>query len=232
MPIFAHIQGVGMGIGALTGWATLIFAVLWAANDIPPFLLATSRMLFAMAFDRVLPEALADVDERFHSPINAIIATSVLGLLGAAGESGLFSEGGIYLGAAFKSFISAFGLTGTNLWDAFFYFSFAIAAFAFPIVKPEIFERAPFRHSKTVVMVMGALACAAQAFFLYSFLFSPYGGYDVLGLIRNPSFAGFAVWLSTIIILVVGVGFYYYYRSQAAVTGVDYTTIFAEIPPE
>ncbi|MFQ5885869.1 MAG: APC family permease [Anaerolineae bacterium] len=231
MPVFAQIQGVGMGIGALTGWATLFFAVLWAANDIPPFILATSRMLFAMAFDRVLPEGLANVDERWHSPINAIIATSVVALLGAAGESGLFSEAGIYLGAAFKTFMDGFGMMGSNLWDAIFYFSFAVAAFAFPIVKPEIFERAPFRASKTVVQVIGALAVLANLFFLYIFIFNE-RSYNLLGLLQNFTFAGFSVWLATIIIVVVGAGFYYYYRSQAAVTGVDYTTIFAEIPPE
>lgn len=231
MPVFAHLQGVGMGIGALTGWATLFFAVLWAANDIPPFILATSRMLFAMAFDRVLPEGLADVDERWHSPIKAVIATSVVALLGAAGEAGLFSKGGIYLGDAFKAFMDGFGLMGSNLWDATFYFSFAIAALAFPIVKPDIFERAPFKHGKTTVMVIGALASLAQLYFLYIFIFNP-RGYNLPGFIANPSFAGFSVWLATIIILVVGAGFYYYYRSRAAVTGVDYTTIFAEIPPE
>ena len=231
MPVFAQIQGVGMGIGTLTGWAILFFAVLWAANDIPPFILATSRMLFAMAFDRVLPEAIADVDERWHSPIKAVIATSVVALLGAAGESGLFSEAGIYLGATFKTFMDGFGMMGSNLWDAIFYFSFAVAAFAFPIVKPEIFERAPFRASKTVVQVIGGLAVLANLFFLYIFIFNE-RSYDLLGLLRNFTFAGFSVWLATIIIVVVGAGFYYYYRSQAAVTGVDYTTIFAEIPPE
>jgi len=231
MPVFAQIQGVGMGIGTLTGWAILFFAVLWAANDIPPFILATSRMLFAMAFDRVLPEAIADVDERWHSPVKAIIATSVVALLGAAGEAGLFSEAGIYLGATFKGFMDGFGLAGTNLWDAIFYFSFAVAALAFPIVKPDIFERAPFRASKTVVQVIGALAVLANLFFLYIFVFNE-RAYNLLGLLRDFSFAGFSVWLATIIIVVVGAGFYYYYRSQAAVTGVDYTSIFAEIPPE
>ncbi len=232
MPVFAHIQGVAMGIEALTGWATLFFAVLWAANDIPPFILITSRMLFAMAFDRVLPERLADVNERWHSPINAIIATSVVALLGAAAESGLFSKAGIYLGDAFKAFIDGFGMAGTNLWDAFFFASFAIACIFFPLRRPGIFERAPFKHGKTTVMVIGALASLAQLFFIYSFVFTPRGGYYLPGLLREFTFSGFAVWLATLIILGVGIGFYYYYRSRAAVTGADYSTIFAEIPPE
>lgn len=232
MPVFAHLQGVGIGIGALTGWLTLVFAVCWAANDIPPFILATSRMLFAMAFDRVLPETLADVDERTHSPLNAILATSLVALLGAAAEAGLFAKGGIYLGDAFKAFIDGFGMRGSNVWDCIFYASFAIACVLFPLRRPDIFARAPFKHGKTTVQVIGVLASLAQLFFLYAFLFTPHGGYYLQGLFANPTFAGFSVWLATIIILGVGIGFYYYYRSRAAVTGVDYTTIFAEIPPE
>jgi APA family basic amino acid/polyamine antiporter len=227
MPVFAHIQGVGMGIGALTGFLTLVFAVLWAANDIPPFILTCSRMLFAMAFDRVLPEKIADVNERWHSPVNAVIATSFVALLGAAGESGLFSEGGIWLGSGFKAFFDGFGLMGSNLWDAIFYASLAIAAFVFPIVKPRVFERAPFRASKTTVQIIGALGALANLFFLYIFVFNP-RAYDLPGLIREPTFAKFAVWLATIIILVVGLAFYYGRKGK----GTDYSTIFAEIPPE
>ena len=231
MPVFAHMQGVGMGLGPLVGWLTLIFAVLWAANDIPPFILSCSRMLFAMAFDRVLPEKIADVNERTHSPVNAIIATSIAAVLGAAGEAGLFSEAGIWLGATWKSFIDGFGLGQTNLWDAIFYASFALAAFAFPIVKPELFDKAPFRASKTVVQVITGLGVLANLFFLYIFLVNP-RAYDLPGLLSDFTFAKFASWLATIIIALVAIYFYYSQKRKAKVTGVDFSTIFTEIPPE
>jgi amino acid transporter len=231
MPVFAYIQGVGMGIGPLIGWLTLAFAVLWAANDIPPFILSCSRMLFAMAFDRVLPERIADVNERTHSPVNAIIATSVVAVLGAAGESGLFSEAGIWLGETWKTFFDGFGLQASNLWDAIFYASFAVAAFAFPMVKPELFEKAPFRASKTVVQVIAGLGVLANLFFLYIFIFNP-RGYDVPGMLSDFTFAKFAPWLATIIVAVVAVYFYYSQKSKAEKTGIDHSTIFTEIPPE
>ena len=220
-----------MGIGALTGLLTLVFAVLWAANDIPPFILTCSRMLFAMAFDRVLPERLADVNERWHSPVKAVVATSVVAMLGAAGESGLFSQGGLWLGSGFKAFFDGFGLMGSNLWDAIFYASLAVAAFMFPIAKPDLFERAPFRASKRVVQIIGALGVLANLFFLYIFVFNA-RAYDLPGLIKDPSFDKFAVWLATIIILVVGLAFYYGRKGRARKTGADYSTVFAEIPPE
>jgi hypothetical protein len=40
------------------------------------------------------------------------------------------------------------------------------------------------------------------------------------------------VWYFTIILLVIGAIIYYYYRSKGTRTGVDYGTIYAEIPPE
>lgn len=231
MPVFAHMQGVGMGIGSLMGWLTLIFAVLWAANDIPPFILSCSRMLFAMAFDRVLPEKMADVNERWHSPVNAIIATSAVAIVGAAGEAALFSKDGIWLGETWRSFIDGFGVGPTNLWDAIFYASFALAAFLFPIVKPELFEKAPFRAGKAVVQVIAGLAVLVNLFFLYIFIVDPHA-YNLPGLLEKFTFAGFAGWLATIIIALVGIYFYYSSKRRATVTGVDYSTIFTEIPPE
>jgi amino acid transporter len=231
MPVFAHIQGAGMGAGTLVGWLTLIFAVLWAANDIPPFILSCSRMLFAMAFDRVLPEKIADVNEKYHSPVNAIIVTSAAAVLGAAGEAGLFSETGVWLGETWQSFINGFGVGPTNLWDAIFYASFAVAAFVFPSVKPELFEKAPFKASKAVVQVVAALAVLFNLFFLYIFVVDE-RAYNLPGFLEAPSFAGFAGWLATIIIALVAIYYYTSSKRKAKVTGVDYSTIFTEIPPE
>jgi amino acid transporter len=231
MPVFAHIQGAGMGMGTIVGWLTLIFAVLWAANDIPPFILSCSRMLFAMAFDRVLPESIADVNEKWHSPVKAIVATSAVAVLGAASEAGLFTEGGIYLGDTWLQFFNGFGLAGSNLWDAIFYASFALAAFVFPMVKPELFEKAPFKASKGVVQLVAGLGLLSNLFFLYIFIVNP-RAYDLPGLLAEFTFAKFAVWLATIIIALVAVYFYFSQKSKAKKTGVDYSTIFTEIPPE
>jgi hypothetical protein len=51
-------------------------------------------------------------------------------------------------------------------------------------------------------------------------------------MLREFTFDKFAVWLATIIIAAVGVYFYYSSKRKAEITGVDYSTIFTEIPPE
>ena len=88
----AAFTGTGMGLNSLN-WLLFIFGILWVANDIPPFILTASRVLFAMAFDRVLPASMASVNERFHSPVNATIMTGIFGLLGCFSESGIVSAG-------------------------------------------------------------------------------------------------------------------------------------------
>jgi len=39
-------------------------------------------------------------------------------------------------------------------------------------------------------------------------------------------------WIFTLLLLVVGAAIYFYYRSKGARVGVDYATIYTEIPPE
>ncbi len=235
MPMFAYLNVAHTGLASITGWLVLLFAALWAANDIPPFILTTSRVLFAMAFDRVLPERIADVNERWHSPVNAIIVTSAVALLGAATEAGLFREGGIYLGSVFESLIDGFGLSAVNAWDSLFFTSFAIALIAFPIRRPDLFERAPFRHSREVTIGIGVVAGAVNLYFFYLFALHPTvrgGELQALGLLTDFSLEKAMPTLVTLAIAIGVVAIYYYYKGRAAETGADYSTIFAEIPPE
>src|SRR5207245_10651923 len=48
---------------------------------------------FAMSFDRVLPAPLANINDRFHSPVNAVIVTGIVGILGCFSESGVVDAG-------------------------------------------------------------------------------------------------------------------------------------------
>jgi amino acid/polyamine/organocation transporter, APC superfamily (TC 2.A.3) len=64
-----------------------------------------SRLLISYSLDRILPNFFADINERFHTPIKAIIVTIILTLIGAvffvlpvtAGIALLLSAAGIAL---------------------------------------------------------------------------------------------------------------------------------------
>ncbi len=226
----AAMTGIGLGLGSLN-WLLFIFGVLWVANDIPPFILTASRILFAMAFDRVLPGSLANVNERFHSPVNATIVTGVFGLLGCFSESGVISTGGSWSpgGAAGGALNGVFsiGVAATDLFDAVFFTLFALALILLPYRKPQIYETAPFKiGGKSGMAAIGVLGVGANLVLDWVILTAPQDSYNILAPNSDNWFAiGFTVLLG-----LIGAGMYIYYKY--AKKDVDYSTIFAEIPPE
>lgn len=236
MPMTAaiYVYGTfGAGLAKFFGWLIMIFGMLWVANDIPPFILTCSRMVFAMAFDRVMPEALGEIDERWHSPVNAIVFTSIVAIvLGCTAEADFFSKAGVWLGSIVYAVINpGGGVVATDIWDVFFFFMVSVALVLFPLRKPEIFERSPYRHSRDVVIVLGVLSTLANLVVLLVIVFGPHG-WALLDALRAPTVANLAAFWFTILLALVGLGIYYYYQNRARVTGVDLSSIFAEIPPE
>jgi len=236
MPTFAGLVAYGQfgaGGGQLFGWLLLAFGALWVANDIPPFLLSCSRMMFAMGFDRILPEWVADVNERWHSPVNAIIITSVAALLGVVAEADLFGAAGLNIAFLHHPFgqewITPSGaVVATDMWDALFFIGVALACALFPSRMPEVFERAPWRQSKTTVQVLAWLAVAANVLLAAGIIFLPNGwGFGPL----TGNWISVPFWF-TVVLIVIASLVYFWGRSRAQRAGADLTTIFAEIPPE
>jgi len=219
MPMFVAMQAAGMGLKWFI-FLIVLFSMFWVANDIPPFILTTSRMIFAMAFDRLLPPRLADVNEKWHSPVNAVIFTSIVAIIfGCTAEADLFGKAGLNI-PALSTFTGALAVGVTDLWDVFFFGTVAVAAMLFPILKPEIFQRSAFRASKNVTIALGALAVLGNAF----------GGYVIA---KAMNFTGdWMAMLVTGLVLVTGLLLYWYYANEARRTGVNMKTIFTDIPPD
>lgn len=236
MPTFAGIVAYGQfgaAGGRLFGWLLLAFAALWVANDIPPFILTCSRMMFAMGFDRILPEWVADINEKWHSPVNAILVTSVAALLGVVAEAELFGPGGLNLSFIHHPFgqqwiSSAGAVVATDMWDALFFAGVALACALFPSRMPEVFERAPWRQSKGVVITLAWIAFAGNIAMSLLIILHPnaYGWGPLTGNWTSINF-----WF-TVVLILISLGVYYWGRSRAKRIGADLTTIFAEIPPE
>jgi APA family basic amino acid/polyamine antiporter len=224
MPVFAGIQAYGMSLafGRIVGWLLLIFGMLWVANDIPPFILSCSRMIFAMAFDRVLPERLADVNEKWHSPSNAIIATSVAALLGVVAESNLFAD----IPGIGTILSSGGAVVATDLWDIMFFTGVSISCAVFPNRMPEVFERSAYKQSKTLVQVLGWLSALVNIVLGLLLIFHPNAYGFGPGNWGSPNF-----WF-TVALIVIGFIVYTAGKNRATKTGADLSTIFAEIPPE
>ncbi len=231
MPMVAAMQAAGLGMGNWVMFLLVLFSAMWVANDIPPFILTTSRTVFAMAFDRMLPEAFADVSERFHSPTWAIVGVSVVAVFGAAAESDLFSSAGIGpgQGSLIYALINPGGaLTATDIWGGIFDTLVVLAALLFAYRKADIFERSPFRQSKTTLTVVGAAAVIANLWALWTFITHPKGWY-IFGITDLVTAMPF---IFSLVLILAAVAIYAYYANRNRVTGVDMRTIFATIPPE
>lgn len=226
LPVVAAFSAEGLGWGWIK-FLLPIFGLMWVANDIPPFIITSSRIVFAMSFDRVLPEKLAEVSEVYHAPTWAIWFAAATAIFGCAAESDIFPT---YLGADHilsKYISSGGGIVATDAWDAIFFWCASLAALLFPYVKPDIYKKSPFKPEVAglpLVAIVGAIALAGNTWLLYVLATNPYEALNPWGWAE-----GF--WM-TVIIVVVGLLIYYYYKTRGERVGVDYTTIYAEIPPE
>jgi len=221
MPVVAAFSAKGLGWDWLLALIP-IFAAFWVANDIPPFVLTSSRIIFAMSFDRVVPERLAAVNERFHSPINAVLLTMLVAFIGNAGESDILS----FLGPEnllFQYINSSTGVQATDLWDTIFFLLSSIAGLAFVLRKKgrDIFARSAYKPNLTLVTIVAVIAVAGNIW---------------LGYAEFPAIVasyGWNAWYFTVFLLVVGALIYIVYKYGVGQrTGADYTTIYAEVPPE
>jgi len=217
----AGITGIGLGLSSLN-WLVLIFAIFWVANDIPPFILTGSRILFAMAFDRVLPNSIANVNERFHSPVNATIITGVFAaVFGVVAETlSDYGSGTIAaaLGGASSPLYSFFanGVGNTDLFDGVFFTFFALSLVLLPLRKSraQIYDSAPVKYGgKTGMVTIGVIGVVANLFLDYMIASAEYSTAYTL-----------------VVFGVIGAIIYAYYKYGKK--DVDYSTIFAQIPPE
>jgi amino acid transporter len=236
--------GVASGIGA--GWflpALVIFALFWVMNDIPPFILAGSRIMFAMSFDRILPSKLANVNEKYHSPIWAIVVTGIIAFVGVLGEAeGDYSQIANF-SPALSSIVAA-GVPTTDLWDMAFFALFALTAIILPFRRKDIYDRSPFKPQigkLPLLAVIGAIAFLGNVVLMGVELYTP-SGYDLKdlwtaspgGLFDPAAFnsgASSPFWF-TIALLIFLTLFYVAYRARNRKAGVNYQTIYTQIPPE
>jgi len=214
----ASMVARGMGMS----WLSLLIAIagiIWLANDIPPFLLVASRTMFAMSFDRMMPEKLAEVSERWHAPTYSLIVTGIFGIVGCVAESGVQGLGPYF---AFASMV------GTNIYDAIFLTLFCLSAMLLPLERKEIHDRAAVRHSTGTVVILGFVATVLSAYCLLTFL-----GFFTDWLFPWPKdLAGWSSAIGFYGFIGIGLLMYIYYMYRNATKGIDMHTLYLSIPPE
>jgi basic amino acid/polyamine antiporter, APA family len=133
---------------------------LWFFGWVGTLFLSSTRVIFAAAFDRILPDRAAEVSEKRRVPVYSLI----LMLLPAAGLAAIY---------AYWSTFRTYTLDATLVIAVTYLFS-AIAVVALPFVKPDLWQASPASRIKIfgvqVVPVAGVVTIGLLGFNLYEWL--------------------------------------------------------------
>jgi amino acid transporter len=196
------------------GWAGTVF-------------LSSTRVIFAAAFDRILPEAVASLEPRTRTPIWAMILMVVPGLI----VSYFFVYNVPLGGSGFQSITLA-----STLVIAVTYLGSTIAAIVLPYVKKDLYRASPIAKYNVLgiplITVAGLVFGVFLVFLLYQWLLDPnalYGiGYSVneAGVKNSASLIFMGAMYLLAIVIYLGA------RMMRKSQGIDLDKVYKEIPVE
>jgi amino acid transporter len=184
---------------------------LWTMSGAIFNLVTNSRCVMAWSFDRLFPDAMSYVSDRFHTPAFSILFTAI----GA--------ELLLFLYSFYVSVVSF--MAGTTLGYVLTFGSTAVAGVLIPFNKKTraIYERARMRTLLRVPVITwaGLGTIGYLAMLGYALLTNATFG------VNSPQslLAIGAFWFAG---MVIGAGFYYGRKRQ----GIDIQRAFEDIPPE
>ncbi len=185
------------------GWAGTVF-------------LSSTRVIFAAAFDRVLPEAVATVEPRTRTPIWALALMVVPGLI----VSALY----VWNIADFASLTLM-----STLVIAVTFLGTTIAAILLPYTKKELYEASPIAKYRVagipLITIAGVIFAAFLLYLLYQWLVDPNELYGIS--YRNTASMIFMLVMYGLA-LIIFLAARFYRRRQ----GIDLRLVYKEIPVE
>jgi APA family basic amino acid/polyamine antiporter len=199
-------------IGALLILAFGAWFLGWAGT----LFLSSTRVIFAAAFDRILPERVADVSERRHVPVWALVLMLVPSLI----VSGFYA-----FTDTFKTLI-----LDATLVIAVTFFGTAIAAMVLPYRKKRMYENSAMARYKIggipLITVTGAITALFLGYNLYKWLWPPLDEGNLYAINNADSlmFMG-GMYLLALVIYVVA-------KVVRKNQGIDLSAIHKEIPVE
>ncbi|MEZ0290618.1 MAG: APC family permease [Sulfolobales archaeon] len=199
VPFYAAIAFSNVAVALLIGLAYF----LWYLNTVIPIWVGGVRGLFAMAFDRILPEKISEVSARWAAPTWANHITALLALFGA-----------------FMSLLENMGFEAAKALISFLDFSVflfvwptGLALMLVPWWRPELFERMIF-PSKILASAVGAIVFALGWFFM------------IITSYSNPMIV-----LINILVGLIGLIIFTAMSARNRARGIDPSKIYTQIPP-
>jgi amino acid transporter len=209
-PAYPELIGIASGSAVVGVIAILGFAIgliVW----LPQTLLLVSRNMFAWSFDRVMPDKLASVDARTHSPLWAIGVMLILSIASTA----------IYSFTTWFSSLSALlGLTLPLLVTAF-------AGMVLPYRRRDLVENSPYNQrvfGLPVLTVVGFLALVGFGAAVAVLLWDTNSG---ASLSKNPGKLELAL-----LVYAVGLIIWFVARAVRRRQGIDIDLSYKELPAQ
>jgi len=204
----------------LVGWAVhnqafqvilLLLMSLWFFAWVGTLFLSSTRVIFAAAFDRILPDGAAQVSEKRRVPVWSL----VLMLLPAVGLAALYS---------YNSTFHTYTLDATLVIAVTYLFS-AIAVVILPWRKPDLWAASPASRLKVagvpIVPAAGVVTIGLIGYCLYEWLSS-----SAYGVNNNDSL----IYMGAMYVLALAI--YIVARVVRSRQGIDLSLINKEIPVE
>lgn len=221
-PTYSEVASYATG-NAVVAFLLCFAFIFWAYAWLPGQILNASRNLLAYGIDGVMPSWLANVNERRHTPVNAL---TVMGL-GSIGALWLYTRPD----SPFKTLTGIFG----------FILSFCItsvAAIVLPYRQRKIWENSSVNWRLAgipVMSIVGVLSLIAAGFMGWDYLHDP-----LSGITATPTGGGgilfgsrsFDMFLLNILILLSGLVIYLVARWVQRRRGVNLDAAYGEIPVE
>jgi amino acid transporter len=217
-PVWSYpplLIGMWFGNSALGALLILVFGA-WFIGWAGTLFLSSTRVIFAAAFDRVLPEKVADVSEKRHVPYWAMALMLIPALIVSAFYAYSVTFRGYLFAATFVIVVTFFGTS--------------IAAAILPWRKKQLYENSPIAHYKVLgiplITISGTITALFLGWNIYKWAWPPFAEGNLYGINVPDSmyFMGGMYLLALVIYAIARI----YRKSQ----GIDLKAVYKEIPVE
>lgn len=208
----------------------LVLMALWWFGWSGTAFLSSTRVIFAAAFDRLLPEKVAEVDENSGTPVWSLVLMVVPSII----VSALFAWN---FGAAEDGTGGFRSLTlASTVVIAVTYFGTAISATLLPYVKPDLYNASPIAKFKVagipMISVAGSIFTLFLGFLLFQWIFDPNALYGIGYSINENGYKNGTSLIFMGSLYGIAALIYFGFRAYRKSTGIDLDKVHAEIPAE
>jgi amino acid transporter len=185
--------------------------------------LSSTRVVFAAAFDRLLPEKVAEVDERSGTPVTALLLMVIPAILvSALWAWNFFNFHSLTLASTVVIAVTFLGTT--------------IGAILLPYRKPDLYNASPIAKYKVfgipLITVAGVIFGGFLIFLLYQWILDPNALYGIGYSINEAGIKNTTSIIFMLVLYGLAAGIYFGFKAYRKRSGIDIDKVHQEIPVE